>query len=301
MVVFVDEKDGWEAKEYIEALYREFQNSTTYKSLVRRKSRCVTLDYSGDFHLDVVPITVRESFLFPKTFRVCNRDDDVFELSDGDGFKDWWRAKDRLVSNHRLIKATRLFKYIRETKGTFTCKSILLTTLIGNMIDEDDVPLFETTLREGFEDVPTTLKTVFERLDDFLQGEVTMPDIKNPVLDDESFTRNWTEEHYQNFRNVIHRYRGWIDDAYGEKDREASVRKWRKLFGDSFAPDVILKASVASESIVRAADLDFRQTEANLLLAEMNDDLSNDHVDTCLLYTSPSPRDRTRSRMPSSA
>src|SRR5664280_3549208 len=26
-----------------------------------------------------------------------------------------------------------------------------------------------------------------------------------------------------------------------------------------------------------------------------------DHIDACLLYTSPSPRDRTRSRMPSSA
>ena len=26
-----------------------------------------------------------------------------------------------------------------------------------------------------------------------------------------------------------------------------------------------------------------------------------DHPNTCLLYTSPSPRDRTRSRMPSSA
>ena len=26
-----------------------------------------------------------------------------------------------------------------------------------------------------------------------------------------------------------------------------------------------------------------------------------DHLDSCLLYTSPSPRDRTRSRMPSSA
>ena len=25
------------------------------------------------------------------------------------------------------------------------------------------------------------------------------------------------------------------------------------------------------------------------------------HIDSCLLYTSPSPRDRTRSRMPSSA
>ena len=29
--------------------------------------------------------------------------------------------------------------------------------------------------------------------------------------------------------------------------------------------------------------------------------LENGHVITCLLYTSPSPRDRTRSRMPSSA
>ena len=28
---------------------------------------------------------------------------------------------------------------------------------------------------------------------------------------------------------------------------------------------------------------------------------SNAHLGTCLLYTSPSPRDRTRSRMPSSA
>ena len=29
--------------------------------------------------------------------------------------------------------------------------------------------------------------------------------------------------------------------------------------------------------------------------------LSNDHYITCLLYTSPSPRDRQKSRMPSSA
>ena len=31
------------------------------------------------------------------------------------------------------------------------------------------------------------------------------------------------------------------------------------------------------------------------------DDLEIDRVESCLLYTSPSPRDRTRSRMPSSA
>ena len=54
-------------------------------------------------------------------------------------------------------------------------------------------------------------------------------------------------------------------------------------------------------------------TEGELVAAEraigfsLPDDLrslykvANGQYDTCLLYTSPSPRDRTRSRMPSSA
>ena len=35
--------------------------------------------------------------------------------------------------------------------------------------------------------------------------------------------------------------------------------------------------------------------------ASFIDDLGADSLDTCLLYTSPSPRDRQKSRMPSSA
>ena len=38
-----------------------------------------------------------------------------------------------------------------------------------------------------------------------------------------------------------------------------------------------------------------------LLLSILSAYLIIDHLLTCLLYTSPSPRDRTRSRMPSSA
>ena len=49
-------------------------------------------------------------------------------------------------------------------------------------------------------------------------------------------------------------------------------------------------------------DSDFARLELLKLLAE-HDDISVTVSDnyTCLLYTSPSPRDRTRSRMPSSA
>jgi len=277
MVVYVDEVDGWKPKDYIQELYKIFYENGTYKPLVSRKSRCVTINYTGDFHLDIVPITVREHFFSEDSYRVCNRNTDEFELTDGDGFKDWWKSKDKIVSNHRLIKAARLIKYLRDTKTTFSCKSILLTTFIGNTIDEDEIELFETTLGEGFEDVPTTLKTVFTRLDDYLQERPTMPDIKNPVLEEERFTQNWTQDQYRNFRNTIQRYREWTDDAYDELDRTESIKKWRKLFGDGFAPDVILEVSKAN---MMATSGDFEFGKPNSLLKEMKVEADDGVVDT---------------------
>ena len=45
-----------------------------------------------------------------------------------------------------------------------------------------------------------------------------------------------------------------------------------------------------------------RQHEfGKLTIRERIDEIADDHSFHCLLYTSPSPRDRTRSRMPSSA
>ena len=37
---------------YIEELYSIFRNDGTYRDKVPRKSKCVTIDYAGDFHLD---------------------------------------------------------------------------------------------------------------------------------------------------------------------------------------------------------------------------------------------------------
>ena len=48
-----------------------------------------------------------------------------------------------------------------------------------------------------------------------------------------------------------------------------------------------------------------QMTHDNLMICQFgsvpNDILQGNNIYTCLLYTSPSPRDRTRSRMPSSA
>jgi len=215
MVVYIDEVEGWDAKDYIEELYSVFRSNGTYKPMVSRKSRCVTLNYS--------------------------------------------------VSNHRLVKTARLLKFLRDSKTTFSCKSILLTTLIGNMIDQNDVPFLEKTLGPGFEDVPTTLKTVIGRLDDYLQSEPEMPEVLNPALDEESFTRNWTDEQYANFRKQIHRYREWVDDAYGEANRTESIRKWRRLFGDGFAQDVTLEEAKTSVMATYLAEQATNSDEISLI------------------------------------
>ena len=51
--------------------------------------------------------------------------------------------------------------------------------------------------------------------------------------------------------------------------------------------------------LTKLEQLSMRLEEINALLSEQS--VASDQNRFCLLYTSPSPRDRTRSRMPSSA
>ncbi len=62
-----------------------------------------------------------------------------------------------------------------------------------------------------------------------------------PFLPSEDFADVWTDEQYENFRDKIHTYREWIDDAYNETDRNESIAKWRRVFGDDFAGGVVLE------------------------------------------------------------
>jgi hypothetical protein len=94
---------------------------------------------------------------------------------------------------------------------------------------------------EAFADTPTALKTMFGRLDDWLRLRPTKPAVTNPFLPSENFADGWTDEQYENFRNKINTYREWIDDAFAELDRNESIGKWRRVFGEDFAKSVVLE------------------------------------------------------------
>ena len=212
----------WKAKDYILEINRTLAGNKNYVDKLRLKTRCVTVDYAGDFHLDVVP---RVTF-HGKHF-VCNRIDNKFEETDGNGYRDWFNEKNRITGGN-LKRVVRLLKHLRDHKNSFTAKSILLTTLAGNTINASDKGTAAVST------VADTLETVLSRMDNYLQEHPNMPEIKNPVLPTENFNRHWDQRQYANFRNRVQSYAGTAKRAKAEPSAEKAIKVWQELFGDSF-------------------------------------------------------------------
>ena len=170
--------------------------------------------------------------------------------------------RNRYSGSNSFRKVTRLIKYLRDIKTRFTCSSVLLTTILGYRINPAD---HGSAL---FADTPTSLKTVFGRMDDWLQVNPVKPAVTNPYLPNENFADAWTDEQYANFRKQVHKYREWIDEAYDEPDRSDSIAKWRRVFGDGFAQGVVTSEGKAAGQLV-VADMRRSLVEASQFTGDL--------------------------------
>lgn len=227
LLVIVDPVEGWTAKDYVKSLGDAFGASATYCDKVKTWDYCVTITYAGERKVDIAPCV--KDRLQRGILEVCDRTNDRFVRSEPVEYTKWLRERNAFSGSNSFRKVTRLLKYLRDIKTTFTCPSVLLTTLIGKQIEWFDKD------SANFADVPTTLKTLIGRLDDWLQARPTKPVVENPKLTSEDFASGWTETQYLNFRSFIHKYRGWIDEAYDEEDRIRSIKAWQRVFGEEFA------------------------------------------------------------------
>lgn len=249
LLVYVRPVAGWEAKDYINELYAEMGKLSLYRDKIRRYSHCITIEYAEERKIDVAPC-VKER-VQTGVWEVCNRDANLFEKSNPLDYTNWLIERNGICGNNNFRKATRLLKYLRDIKTNFTCPSFLLTTLLGMQVGATEKGT------ASFADVPTTLKTLVDRLDDWLQANPSKPTVRNPVLFEEIQSTAWDDTKYSNFRSKINLYRGWIDDAYDEQDKEESIGKWQRVFGEDFATrEAVEKASKVSEaalSVVRGS------------------------------------------------
>jgi hypothetical protein len=249
LLVMVEPVEGWTAADYVEELGRVFSGSGVYADKTKVWDYCVTITYAGQRRIDIAPCVVGRQW--PESLEVCNRKAG-FERSEPVQYTTWLKERNTYSGLNSFRKVTRLLKYLRDIKETFTCPSVLLTTLIGYRIEwmEKDTP--------DFADVPTTLKTLVGRLDDWLQQHPYKPEVRNPKLATEDFGELWeSQEKYANFRNVIHRYRGWIDEAFDMEGRQESIAAWQRVFGDEFGKASVIKvaADSLSEGVARLRGL----------------------------------------------
>lgn len=243
--------DGWSPTDYLDALHSAFASSDRYEDLVDRrgKHRCVTIDYAGDFHVDVVPSIVRDGQEW-----IMNRETDEFEVTDGDGYAQWFSGRSQITGG-QLVRVVRLAKYLRD-EHDWPVKSILLTTLLGDQIADADTAT-------AYPDTPTALWRLMTRLDKWLQAQESVPTVVNPVLPDEDFIRHWDEKTFKQFKNGFHKVTESVKAAFAEGAPEQSVELWREAFGEEFPLDdedvegdkIVLKAAPALGSTAHARPL----------------------------------------------
>jgi len=234
LLVFVSPVAGWDAREYVNSLFGYLKQNGRYADRLHRYSHCVTIDYAGERRIDVAPVVIARDG--GNGLEVCNRTSNVFERTEPVAYTEWLAGRNAVTQSNALRKATRLIKYLRDIKQTFTCPSVLLTTLIGDVITDQDYGSVDVA------SVPNTLLTVFRRLDAKLSSVDARLSVPNPALPDEEFGLLWNDDdQFRNFRDVISRYHAWIEDAYFEENSETSLTKWQRVFGDEFAKGGILK------------------------------------------------------------
>ena len=220
--IVMNPNPSWEPKDYVNAIYRTLKQNQNYADKLRLKTRCVTIDYAGDFHLDVVPRITSGDRHF-----ICNRADNRFEETDGTGYREWFNEKNRITGGN-LKRVVRFLKHLRDDKNNYTAKSILLTTLAGNTIKPSD----EGTV--AVSTVADTFVTVVARMDEYLRQHPNMPAIRNPVLPSETFNRHWNQARYANFRDRVSSHARTARKALVESSSEVSIETWQSLFGEEF-------------------------------------------------------------------
>lgn len=227
-------QDGWMPKDYVEEVYKAFRLNGNYKDKVTRKNRCVTVQYANECHVDVVPFLE----LAPDQFYITNRnegEDGAYEQTDPEGYTAWLDERNR-ITNGNLIKAIRLLKWLRDYKQTFTCKSVILNVLLAGRVN--DINLLSDP--NYYSDLPTTLVHLMEDLDSYLAAYPDyMPRIEDPTCPEVDYNHRWDNDQYLNFRSKINYYASKARAAYEEENKTESIKLWRELFSEQFAPDAV--------------------------------------------------------------
>ena len=251
--IVVHMKSNWSQhapKRIYNELKRRLEENEKYKTMLEAKNRCLRLNYSGDFHMDILP-GIQENGFDNNKIKIPDRELGDWVSSNPRGYSEWFIAKaklakgilfekafnaekipaDNFINKRPLQRAVQLIKRYRdiyfEKDDTYKTGSIILTTIAGEFYTGED-SIFET--------VDSIITTILTKVNQPLQRFRVV----NPVNAEEDFTDKWeTEpEYYEAFKKFSnHLYVEWQ-----ELKKEHGVLNEGKILKGLFGNDVFNKA-----------------------------------------------------------
>ena len=186
-------------------LKRVLSENGNYKEKVKPKTRCVRLDYAGDYHMDILP-GCQHSINNEDKIVIPDRELKEWLISNPRGYAKWFMSKaesvrqsllekayaaeeipsDDFAAKKPLQRAVQIIKRYRdlffEKEPDYATPSIVLTTLAGELYQNQE-SIFET--------IDGIISQVYSKVNISRTKRIK---VLNPVDNEEDFTDKWERE-----------------------------------------------------------------------------------------------------------
>lgn len=231
------------------ALVKALEKDSYYKTIIEKKKRCVRLNYKGDFHMDILPACMPNSY-DKENIKIPEKALKGWSSANPKGHANWFstisnsvkksmlreystillEAKveteplpEELYLKTPLQRAVQLFKRYRdiyfENKEN-EVSSIVITTLVASLYQQEN-SIFET--------IDNVARRIKENYLESVNKGVKFK-VLNPVNSSEDFTDSWTNAHYQSFYDFIADF--YVKWQNLKNSFETSKEDYIKLFGE---------------------------------------------------------------------
>lgn len=236
-------------EEIYNALVAALERSEVYESKMKKKNRCVRIDYKDDFHIDILPgcmvyIHDREKIAIPEKGLIR------WTFSNPKGYGNWFlniasMVKESMLSNFRtamieakveteplpddfynkspLQRAVQLVKRYRDIffeNKDYAVSSIVISTLLARMYEGEG---------STFETIDNAIGRIISDYDLAVRSGKKFK-IFNPVDTDEEFTDSWIDKHYESFYAFVTDFSQKWSNL--KNSFETSKEDYIKLFGE---------------------------------------------------------------------
>lgn len=193
---------------------------SAYRNRVRANGRCVTIEYKGDFHMDVVPAHAPRGC--EDMISVPDKDVSRWIDSNPKGFLTWSRGCNRETSGQfaRIVKYLKWWRNARFSEAVRP-KSIVLQVIAGGALPR--------TMPSDGHALAASLSTLEQQTRG--GGTIVVP---NPSLAGENLAQKWEASHVRIFHTEVSRAAAAARLAAQSSSASTSKLLWRQLLGDRF-------------------------------------------------------------------